>query len=39
MAELVVPTQISREAMAFLVERNGEPDWVSSLRQQAWGGF
>lgn len=36
MAELVVPTQISREAVEFLVERNGEPDWVRSLRRQAW---
>lgn len=36
MAELVMPTQISREAVEFLVERNGEPDWVRSLRQQVW---
>lgn len=36
MAELVLPTQISREALEFIIKRNSEPSWVQKLRQNAW---
>jgi len=36
MTELVVPKQISREALEFLVGLNGEPEWVSDIRRKAW---
>lgn len=39
MAELVLPTQISREALEFIIERNGEPSWVQELRKKAWETF
>ncbi|MER3501684.1 MAG: Fe-S cluster assembly protein SufD [Candidatus Fervidibacterota bacterium] len=39
MTELVVPTQISQEALEFLVARNGEPEWVREIRWQAWEWF
>ncbi|MGQ9463624.1 MAG: Fe-S cluster assembly protein SufD [Candidatus Fervidibacter sp.] len=39
MSRLVAPTQISREAVSFLAERNGEPPWVRDLREKAWGIF
>lgn len=36
MVEIVAPTQISLNALEFLVERNGEPEWVQKIRRQAW---
>ncbi|MCX7968050.1 MAG: Fe-S cluster assembly protein SufD, partial [Armatimonadetes bacterium] len=39
MAELVLPTQISREALEFIIKRNGEPVWVRELRRKAWDVF
>ncbi|MCS7263704.1 MAG: Fe-S cluster assembly protein SufD [Armatimonadetes bacterium] len=39
MAELVLPMQISKEALEFIIERNGEPVWVQELRYKAWDVF
>ncbi len=39
MAELVAPMQISGEALEFLLEHNNEPNWLRSMRQQAWETF
>lgn len=36
MAELVLPEQISREALEFIISQNGEPSWIQRLRQEAW---
>ncbi len=39
MAELAIPTQIAPEALAFLMERNSEPQWLKEQRQRAWETF
>lgn len=36
MAELVLPTQIGKEALEFIIERNNEPNWIQELRKKAW---
>jgi len=36
MEKLVLPTQISREALEFIIGLNGEPGWVQELRRKAW---